>query len=92
VAEVEEAVGAANVKSSPVPVSVMVWGLPSAVSVTAMVPFLVPPAVGLKVMLRVQLELTATFEPQSLVWEASPLAATLVMLSAAPPVLVRVTL
>jgi hypothetical protein len=57
-----------------------------------MVPLLVPPAVGLKVTLKVQLALTATFEPQSLVWEASPPAAMLVMLSTAPPVLVRVTL
>jgi hypothetical protein len=57
-----------------------------------MVPVLVPPAVGLKVTLRVQLALTATLDPQSLVWEAPPPAAMLVMLSAAPPVLVRVTL
>jgi len=92
VAEVEEPDGAAIVKSSPVPERVMVCGLPSAVSTTAMAPALVPPLVGLKVILKVQLALTATLEPQSLVWEASPLTAMLMMLRAAPPVLVRVTL
>ena len=91
-AEVEEPDGAAIVKSSPVPVSAMVWGLPSAVSATAMAAVLVPPAAGLKLTLRVQLALTATLEPQSLVWEASALAVTPTMLRAAPPVLVRVTL
>ena len=91
-AEVEEPEGAAMVKSSPVPVSAMVWGLPSAVSVTAMAAVLVPPAAGLKVTLRVQLALTATLEPQSLVWQASWLAVMPAMLRAAPPVLVRVML
>jgi hypothetical protein len=92
VAEVEEPDGAAIVKSSPVPVSARVWGLPSAVSATAMAAVLVPPAAGLKLTLRVQLALTATPEPQSLVWEASSLAVMPAMLRAAPPVLVRVTL
>ena len=91
-AEVEEPDAAAIVKSSPVPERVMVCGLPSAVSTTAMAPVLVPPLVGLKVMLKVQLALTATLEPQLLFWEASPLTATLMMLRDAPPVFVRVTL
>ena len=86
----EEPDGAAMVKSSPVPVSAMVWGLPSAVSVTTTAAVLVPPAAGLKVTLRVQLALTATLEPQSLVWEASWLAVMPAMLRAALPVLVRV--
>ncbi len=91
-AEVEEPDGAAMVKSSPVPVSAMVWGLPSAVSATAMAAVLVPPAAGLKVTLRVQLALTATLDPQSLVWEASSLAVMPAMLRAALPALVRVML
>jgi ABC-type sulfate transport system permease component len=80
-----------NEKSSPVPVSVTVWGLPAAVSVTVTAPVLVPPAVGLKVTLRVQPALTATLEPQSLVWKASPLAVMLAMLRVALPVLLRLT-
>lgn len=54
-------------------------------------PVLVPPAVGLKLTLRVQLVLTATLVPQSLVWKASPLARMPAMLRVALPVLVRVT-
>jgi len=92
VAEREEPDAASNVKSSPVPVSVTLWGLSSAESVTTMAPVLVPPPVGSKVTLRVQLALTATAGPQSLVWEASPLARMLVMLRVTAPVLVRLTL
>ena len=88
----EEADEPANVKSSPVPVRVTVCGLPWAVSVMAMVPVLAPPALGLKAMLKVQLALTATLEPQLLVWEASPLTAILMMPRLALPVLVSVTL
>jgi hypothetical protein len=55
-------------------------------------PVLVPPAVGLKVTLRVQLAPAATLEPQVWVWEKSPLAAMLVMLRAALPVFLSVTL
>ena len=92
VAEVAEPGGAAIVKSSPVPASAMVWGLPSAVSATDIAAVLDPPAAGSKVTLRVQLALTATVEPQSLVWEASWLEVMPAMLRAAPPVLVRVML
>ena len=56
----------------------------------------VPAAVGLKVTLMVQLAPAATLEPQVLVWAKSlalvPESATLVMLKAALPELVRVTL
>jgi hypothetical protein len=55
-------------------------------------PVLVPVAVGLKVMLRVQLALAARLEPQVLVWEKSPLTVMLVMLRVALPVLLSVTL
>ena len=54
-------------------------------------PLLVPPAVGLKVTEIVQLALALTLVPQVLVWEKSPLAVMLEMLSEALPVLVRVT-
>jgi hypothetical protein len=77
---------------APVPVrlTVCVAGLALSVMVTA--PVLVPVAVGLKVTLSVQLWLAATLEPQVLVWEKLPLTVMLVMLSAALPVLLRVTL
>jgi hypothetical protein len=51
-----------------------------------------PLTVGVKVTLSVQLALAATVEPQVLVWEKSPLAVMLVMLRAALPELLRVTL
>ena len=88
----DEPGGAVKVKSSPVPVSATVCGLPTALSVMVTAPFLVPVAVGLKVTLRVQFALAATLEPQVLVCEESPLAVMLVMLRVALPVLLRVTL
>lgn len=81
-----------KMKSSPVPVSVTVCGLPTALSVMVTAPVLAPPAVGLKVTLRVQLALAATLEPQLLVWEESPPAVMLAMLRVPLPVLLRVTL
>jgi hypothetical protein len=92
VAEVDEPGGALKMKSSPVPVSVTVCGLPSALSVMVTAPVLSPPAVGLKVTLSPQLAPAATLEPQLLVWEESPLAEMLAMLRVALPVLVRVTI
>jgi hypothetical protein len=79
-------------KSSPVPASVTVWGLPSALSVMVTAPVLAPPALGSKVTLRVQLALGATLDPQLLAWEESPLALMLSMLRVALPVLLRVTI
>jgi hypothetical protein len=76
----------------PVPVKLTVWVAGLALSVTVKVPALAPVAVGLKVTLILQLAPAATLEPQVLVWEKSPLAATLVMLRAALPVLLSVTL
>jgi hypothetical protein len=55
-------------------------------------PVLVPVAVGLKVTLRVQVALAARLEPQVFVWEKSPLAAMLVILTVALPVLLRMPL
>jgi hypothetical protein len=55
------------------------------------VPVRVPTAVGLKVTEMVQLAPALTEVPQVLVWEKSPLAVMLEMVSEALPVLVRVT-
>jgi hypothetical protein len=55
------------------PAIVTVCGLPAALSVMVKAPVLVPPAVGLKVTLSVQVVLTGTLEPQVWVWEKSPL-------------------
>jgi hypothetical protein len=78
--------------ATPVPVRLTVWVAGLALSVIVNVPLLEPVAVGLKVTLRVQLPPAATLEPQVLVWEKSPLAVMLVMLRAALPVFLSVTL
>src|SRR5215471_8458464 len=75
----------------PLPVRVALCGLPAALSETDSVPPRVPVVVGVKVTLIVQLPPAATELPQLLVWPKSPLALMLVMLSGAPPVLLRVT-
>jgi len=62
-----------------------------ALSVTVRVPVREPVAVGVKVTLMVHDELAARLEPQVLVCEKSPLAVMLEIVSAAPPVLERVT-
>jgi hypothetical protein len=76
----------------PVPVRLTVWVAGLALSVMVKEPLREPLAVGVKVTLRVQLALAARLEPQVLVWEKSPLVVMLVMLRAALPVLLRVTL
>ena len=63
-----------------------------ALSVMVNVPDLAPATVGLKLTLMVQLALTTTLEPQVLVSEKLLLTLMLVTLSAAPPVLVSMTL
>jgi hypothetical protein len=78
----------------PVPVKLTVWVLPVAsllLSVTVNVPVRAPAAVGLKVTLMVQEPPAVTLLPQLLASEKSPLMATLATASAAPPVLLRVT-
>ena len=50
-----------------------------------------PSAVGVKVMLRVQLAWAARLAPQLLDWAKSPVGTMLVMLTAVDPVFVRVT-
>jgi len=63
VAEVEEPGDAASVKSWPVPVRAMVWGLLTPLSVIVSVPLRAPAAVGVKVTLIVQLAWDATEPP-----------------------------
>ena len=75
---------------TPVPVRAMVCGLPVALSVTVIVPGWLPTAVGVNVTLMVQFALAATEAPQVFVCVYFALAAMLVMVSAAAPVLVRV--
>lgn len=66
------------------------WGLPVALSDMLTAPFRTPEAVGAKVTLNVQLAPTATLLPQLLVSAKSPVTETLVIVSAAAPVLLKV--
>ena len=66
-------------------------GLPPALSVTVMVPVLVPDDVGENVTLTVQLAPTASDELQVLVWPKSPVAAMLVILRFVVPPFLTVT-
>ena len=74
------------------PVPVRVDGLWAAgASVTVIVPGWLPAAVGVKVTLMEQLAPAAREAPQVLVWAYGALATMLVMVSAAVPELVSVT-
>src|SRR5580700_2474573 len=75
----------------PVPDRVSICGLPLALSVIVIAPFLAPVAVGVNVTLIVQAAFCAS-EFGHVVAAKSPLATTLVMPREALPVLVRVTL
>ena len=81
----------AEVVAAPVPVRLTVWALVLALSVMDSSPVRVPAAVGVKVTEIVHCPPTASEEPQLLVWEKSPLAAMPLMLTAAVPVLDKVT-
>ena len=72
VADDGKPLGVASAKSCPVPLSVTVWGLSPALSVSVSVPVRLPVAVGVKVTLIVQLEPAATEPAQVLVWAKSP--------------------
>jgi hypothetical protein len=61
------------------------------VSLTLSVPLRAPVAVGVKVTVIVQLAPAANVLPQLLVWAKSPLAATLLIVRGAFPVLLNVT-
>jgi len=78
----------------PVPIKLITWGLPPALSVMMIAPARVPMAVGAKLALIVQLALAATLPPFAQVVPVagmkSPLRTMLVMVSAALPVLVSV--
>ena len=63
-----------KVGAMPVPVELIVCGLPPALSLMVNAPVRVPLAVGVKVTLTVQLELVATLAPQLLLCAKSPLA------------------
>lgn len=76
-----------NKITAPVPWSVAVWGLSTALSVTVRVPVRKPAAVGVKIMPMVQLKLTGTLVPQvvEVGWTAkSPLATIPEMLRVVP--------
>jgi hypothetical protein len=78
----------------PVPVRLITWGLPAALSVIVMVPDCVPVAVGVKVTLIVQVPFTERVDGligQLFVCPYCALADMLEMLSAELPVLVNVT-
>jgi hypothetical protein len=79
----------------PVPVNATVWGVSPALSVTLRVALREPVATGLNVMLIVHLDAAATLVPQVLVSVNSllcgPVILMLLMLSAAVPVLLKVT-
>ena len=83
--------------ATPVPLSGMLWGLPDALSVTEREAWRAPVAVGLNVMLIVQLAPAATLDPHVLVSEKSPLFVPVMVMpeplkvSVALPVLVKVT-
>lgn len=81
--------------SGPLPVpfrlAVCVLEFPFELSATVRTPARVPLVVGVKVTLIVQLTPGLTEAPQALVTAKSPLAVTLVILSAAAPVLLSVT-
>jgi hypothetical protein len=79
-------------KSSPLPVRATVCGLPVALSVIESVPVLVPPVVGSKKTAMLQLAFGATGLAQLLITPKSAgLGVTAVIVSAALPVLVTVT-
>src|SRR5713226_4780622 len=77
--------------AAPVPVRLTDCGLPEALSAMLKLPVRVPDAVGVNVTLMLQLAPAATELPQVFVSTKSPLAAILVIVRAALPVLDSVT-
>ena len=80
-----------SVTVEPVPDNETVCGAPLALSVMVRVPVRAPPAVGVKVTEMAQLAAAATLDPQVLVSAKSPVATIDVMLNAAEPLSVSVT-
>src|SRR5581483_7284702 len=83
---------AINDGARPVPVRVKICGLPGASSTTVTLPVRLPPAVGVNVIVIVQLAPTASEAPQLFVCAKSPVAMMLVIFNGALPVFVIVTL
>jgi hypothetical protein len=77
--------------ATPVPLRLMLCGLPDALSVIVIVPVRVPLAVGVNVMLMLQLPPAGSELPHVFASAKSPVAAMLVIFSVAEPVLVSVT-
>jgi hypothetical protein len=73
-------------------VRLTVWVAGLALSAVVKEPLREPLAVGVKMLLKVQLALAARLDPQLLVWEKSPLAVILAILSVPFPVLLKMTL
>lgn len=73
----------------PVPERLAVCGLPTALSVTVIVPVREPVAVGLKVTWMEQFSPGAKAVPQLLVWVKSPVVLIPLMESVAPPLFVK---
>jgi hypothetical protein len=96
VSEVEEPEAAAKVKSWPVPLSAIVWGLLGALSLNERLPDAVPAAVGVNVTAIVQVAAAATgFEVEQVVPEVAmakgKVTAMALKVRLLLPVLVRVT-
>jgi len=96
VAEVGEPEPAASVKSWPVPLSAIVWGVPGALSLKERLPDAVPAAVGVNVTATVQDPDAPTgLEVEHVVPDAAvakgPVTLIAVRVRLAPPVLVSVT-
>ena len=83
--------GAVTTGVVPVPVRETDCGEPAALSIATKVPRLVPTAVGVNITETVQLARAARLEPQVFVWAKSPEVAIELIVSAAVPVLVSVT-
>jgi hypothetical protein len=96
VTEVGEPEPAANVKSWPVPLSAIVWGLPGALSLKERLPDAVPAAVGVNVTATVQdADAPTGLEVEHVVPDATvakgPVTLIAVKVRLAPPLLVSVT-
>jgi hypothetical protein len=77
--------------NTPVPVKLIVCGLPAPVDDTVIAPVRVPVVVGVNVTVIVQVLFCANVVRQSLVWLKSPVAGETAMLPTAPLFAVRVT-
>ena len=84
-------VGTPGGPAIPVPVSVIVCGLPTASLLIVRLPLRVPASVGVKLTFKLQLVPIPRLAPQLLVTAKLPLAVIPAILSTPPPLLVSVT-